>query len=139
MLFDKNITCTKLPYGRSIRHITTFADGKNVGEYWEERLSNGNVINETNGTHIYKGNLYKDGELVFEYDVSKHGCVTAIKIELDDMRNSIATLAFAFEDVQPVKITWCCPDERDAFKYGITGYTVIIDNRYNRSFESYVK
>ena len=77
--------------------------------------------------------------MVFAYDASKHGCITAILIEFDEMRNSIATIAFAFKDVEPIKINWCRPAERNAFKYCINGYTVIIDERYGHSFESYVK
>lgn len=137
-MFDRKNHAYQLPFGMIMKHTESFIEGKKIADYWEETF-NGNVINETNGTHIYKGNLYRDGELVFAYDVSKHGCITAIQIEFDEMRNSIATLAFAFEGVEPIKINWCCPTERDAFKYGINGYTVIIDKRYGRSFESYVK
>ena len=128
-----------LPYAYTMRHTETFIDdGTKVADYWE-KIYDGKVINATNGTHIHKGNLYRDGELVFAYDASKHGCVIAIQIEFDAMRNSIATLAFAFEGVEPIKINWCHSIERDAFEYGINGYTVIVDKRYGRSFESYVK
>ena len=137
-MINEIVSTYQLPFGSLMKHTESFIKDRNVGNYWEE-IYNDNVINETNGSHIYKGNLYRDGELVFAYDVSKHGCVTAIQIEFDEMRRSIATLAFAFEGVEPIKIDWCCPTERDAFKYGINGYTVIIDKRYEHSFESYVK
>lgn len=137
-MLNSKINTYHLPFGMDTEHTETFIEGKKIGDYWE-KLYNGNVINETNGKHIYKGNLYRDGELIFAYDASVHGCITAIQIEFDEMRNSIATLAFAFEGVEPIKINWCCPTERDAFEYGITGYTVIIDKRYDRDFESYVK
>ena len=135
-MFDRKTNTYRLPFGMTMEHTETFIEGKKIGDYWK-KIYNGNVINETNGKHIYKGNLYRDGELVFAYDASKHGCVIAIQIEFDEMRNSIATLAF--EGVEPIKINWCCPAERDAFEHGINGYTVIIDNRYGHSFESYVK
>ena len=137
-MFDRKTHTYHLPFGIIMEHTESFVDDKKIADYWKE-IYNGYIINETNGTHIYKGNLYRDGELVFAYDASKHGCVTAIQINFDEMRNSIATLAFAFEGVAPIKINWCRPTERDAFKYGINDYTVIIDKRYTHSFESYVK
>lgn len=137
-MFDRKTHTYQLPFDMVMEHTETFIDGKKIADYWK-KIYNGNIINETNGKHIYKGNLYRDGELVFAYDASKHGCVTAIQIEFDKMHNSIATLAFAFEGVEPIKINWCHPAERDAFEYGINGYTVIIDTRYSHSFESYVK
>ena len=137
-MINEIVSTYQLPFGTVMEHTEYFIDDERVGNYWKE-IYNGYTINETNGTHIYKGNLYRDGKLFFTYDASKHGCVTAIQIDFDEMRNSIATLAFAFEGVEPIKINWCSPTERDAFKYGINGYTVIIDNRYDRSFESYVK
>lgn len=109
--------------------------GDRAFEYWKE-FYNGRLVNETNGSHIYKGYLYNDdGECIFEYDASKHGAVVAIKIEFDHLRRSIATIAFF--NHPPVKIDWCRPNERDAFKYGIDGYTVFIDKRYNHDFENY--
>lgn len=137
-MINENVSTYQLPFDSFMEHTESFINDRKIGNYWKE-ICNGNVINETNGRHIYKGNLYRDGELVFAYDASKHGCVTAIRIEFDEMRRSIATLAFAFEGVEPIKINWCCPAERDAFKYGINGYTAIIDKRYEHSFESYVK
>ena len=105
-MFDTKLHTHQLPFGMVMEHTETFVDDNKIGDYWKN-IYNGNVINETNGKHIYKGNLYRDGELVFAYDASKHGCITAIKIEFDEMRNSIATLAFAFKDVEPIKINWC--------------------------------
>lgn len=136
--FENKVTeYVSLPNNGMLEHsyYHDIDSGDRVFEYWKESY-NGRLANETNGSHIYKGYLYNDnGECIFEYDASKHGAVVAIRIEFDDLRQSIATLAFF--NHPPVKINWCHPNERVAFKYGINGYTVIIDKRYNHDFENY--
>ena len=137
-MFRRESKTYPLPYGYTMRYTETFADdGRKIADYWE-KIYDGKVINATNGTHIHKGNLYRDGQLIFAYDASKHGAVADVVIRLDEMRHSIATLIFAFNNIDHIDIDWCSCIERDAFEYGINGYTKIHDIRYDSNYEKFM-
>lgn len=74
------------------------------------------------------------------YDVMKQGTITAVRIR-DNMekRTVEAELAFAFGGSEV--IDWNCTMERAMYIPGITGYTLIFDERTKNSkeFEAFVK
>jgi hypothetical protein len=72
----------------------------------------------------------------FIYEPSKDGAVTAIRIYYKNDRTPMADLAFAFGGM--VTIEWTNPAQRDIFKIGMNGYTLIFDEREKADFISFV-
>ena len=123
-----NITETKKAIG---------LDSKTIHTVWQKVDTDGNVIAYTDGKSMYAGNLYRNGELVFAYNASLHGAVKAIRIRHNERYQSIATIVFCHPDVPTIDINWCS-NERDAFYFGINGYTKIFDERFaGQNFEEF--
>jgi len=71
------------------------------------------------------------------YEPTKHGAVTAIKIYYKEDRTPMADLAFCFGG--KTTIEWTNVEQRNAYKKGINGYTFIFDERVKNDFDSFVK
>jgi hypothetical protein len=70
------------------------------------------------------------------YEPSKDGAVTAIRIYYKNDRIPMADLAFAYGGM--VTIEWTNPIQRETFKSGMNGYTLIYDEREKADFMSFV-
>lgn len=71
------------------------------------------------------------------YSVEKNGAVVAMRIFLEDSRKPMAELAFAYGGT--ATIDWTNVAEREKYKEGINGYTLIYDERPKADFSSWVK
>lgn len=74
------------------------------------------------------------------YNVDTHGVVTAIRIYTDwcNAATPMAELAFAFGG--STLIPWNDPSQRELYKPGITGYTLVFDERLpaGKTFEDFI-
>lgn len=73
------------------------------------------------------------------YDPRKHGAVEAIRIFMDEEKHisPMAELAFAYGGT--VVIDWVNPVHRQRYMSGISGYTLIYDERPRREFKDWIK
>jgi len=74
---------------------------------------------------------------MFNYDPTKDGVITAIRIYYGKNRTSMADLAFCFGG--KVTIEWTNIAHRETYQKGINGYTFIFDEREKNNFDSFVK
>ena len=152
MSIESEVTKIPMPDGDMLEYVkfTNPINGHSLGEVWRRLSNNGLLMAEDYSTSAKKRHLYRNGQLEFTYDPSKHGCINAIRIYTDGCINAIriytdarghsfAQLAFANMDVEPIIIDWTSC-EKDVFAIGISGYTKIFDERFpNRTFESFLK
>lgn len=141
MSIESEVTKIPMPDGDTLEYVkfTNPINGHSLGKVWRRLSSNGLLIAEDYSTSAHKRHLYRNGQLEFTYDPSKHGCINAIRIYMDARGHSFAQLAFANMDVEPITIDWTSC-EKDVFAIGISGYTKIFDERFpNRTFESFLK
>ncbi len=72
-----------------------------------------------------------------KYDVNKDGAVLAIRIYFAEDRNPMADLILAYGH-KKVTIDWVNTEQRAEYMPGITGYTVIYDERDKKPFSEWI-
>lgn len=142
-LFDTEVQKIPMPDGYCTLEFTNFINpdtGNSCGKVWRMKDGSDHVISEDYSSCVRKRHLYRNGQLVFTYDPSKHGCVDAIRIYMDERGHSFAELAFSNKDIEPLTIDWTSCEKELFYGVGINGYTKIFDERFSgRTFGSFLK